>query len=198
MLRFIKQILLTALILSAIKVSFSQDSDSSFDTANVVLNAKMNIISFDNSNKSREEIINIIDSKVKYKVIKSKGFSNDIVFFRLVAEPLINNDSTNYFYEPINQYDSGFIFAYNSKNFQIFRLKGFKENDFKDFFDQLDLFLDLNVSSSYDLKTKKRFLKKFYIEGVDLDCLYDSLNKKNKKGCSCLKPNDPVFNGVVW
>lgn len=193
---FTKHILLIVLIIFASKVLFSQSSF--FDTANVVLNAKMNIISFENSNKTREEIINIIDSKVKCRVIESKGFSNDIVFFRLVAEPLNNNDSSNYFYEPINQYNSSFIFAYNSKNLEIYRLKGFKENDFKIFFNNLNLFLDLNVSSSCDLKTKKRFLKTFYVEGVDLDCLYESLNSKNKKDCSCLKPNDPIFDGVVW
>jgi hypothetical protein len=196
MISFTKHALLIVLMVFASKALFSQDS--SFDTANVVLNAKMNIVSFESSNKSREEIINIIDSKVKYKVIESKGFSNDVVFFHLVAEPLNNNDSSNYFFEPINQYNSSFIFAYNSKSLGIYRLKGFKENDFITFFNQLDSFLDLNISSSYDLKTKKRFLKAFYIEGVDLDCLYDSLKTKNKKGYDCLKLNTPVFNGVVW
>lgn len=195
---FIKQILLIVLIISASRVSFSQDTGSSFDTANVVLNAKMNIVSFDNSNKSREEIINIIDSKVKYEVIKSKGFSNEIVFFRLEAEPLFKDDSSNYFYDPINQYNSSFIFAYNSKNFEICRLKGFKENDFKTFFNQMDSFLDFSVSSSYDLKTRKRFLKTFSIEDIDLGCLYDSLKIKAKKSCDCLKPNYHIFNGVVW
>ena len=195
---FIKQILLIVLIISASKASFSQDPGSSFDTANVVFNAKMNIISFDNSNMSREEIISIIDSKVKYKVIKSKGFSKEIVFFRLEAEPLVNNDSSNYFYDPINQYNSSFIFAYNSKNFKIYRLKGFKENDFKIFFNQMDSFLDFSVSSSYDLKSRKRFLKTFFVEGIDLGCLFDSLKIKPKKSCDCLKPNYPIFNGVVW
>jgi hypothetical protein len=180
----------------ATKVLFSQGSF--FDTANVVLNAKMNIVSFENSNTSKEEIINIIDSKVKYKVIESKGFSKDIVFFRLVAEPPNNNDSSNYFYEPINQYNSSFIFAYNSKNLKIYRLKGFKENDFKLFFNHLNSYLDMDEASSYDLKTKKRFLKTFYITGVDLGCLYKSLNIKQKKGCNCLKPNDQIFDGVVW
>lgn len=150
---FSKHALLIVLMVFASKALFSQDS--SFDTANVILNAKMNIVSFENSKKSREEIINIIDSKVKYKVIESKGFSNDIVFFRLVAEPLNNNDSSNYFHEPLNQYNSSFIFAYNRKNLEIYRLKGFKENDFKTFFNQLNSFLDFNNSSSYDLKTKK-------------------------------------------
>lgn len=196
MIRFTKHALLMVLMVIASKAILSQVS--SFDTANVILNAKMNIIPFENSNKSREEIINIIESRVKYKVIESKGFSKNIVFFRLFAEPLNKNDSSNYFYEPLNQYSSSFIFAYNTKNLEIYRLKGFKENDFKTFFNQLDSFLDLNISSSHDLESKKRFLKAFYIEGVDLDCLYDSLNSKNKKGYNCLKPNTPVFNGVVW
>lgn len=196
MINLVKHALLIVLMVFTSKALFSQDS--SFDTANVILNAKMNIVSFENSNKSREEIINIVDSRVKYKVIESKGFSKNIVFFRLVSEPLNSNDSSNYFYEPLNQYNSSFIFAYNTKNLEIYRLKGFKENDFKTFFNQLDSFLDLNISSSYDLKTKKRFLKAFYIEGVDLDCLYDSLNAKNKKDYNCLKPNTLVFNGVVW
>lgn len=196
MISFTKHALLILLMVLASKVLFSQDS--SFDTANVILNAKMNIVPFENSNKSREEIINIIDSRVKYEVIESKGFSRNIVFFRIVTEPFNNNDSSNYFYEPLNQYNSSFIFAYNTKSLEIYRLKGFKENDFQTFFNQLDSFLDLNISSSYDLKTKKRFLKAFYIEGVDLDCLYDSLKTKNMKGYSCRKPNTPVFNGVVW
>lgn len=196
MIILIKHTLLIVLMCFTSKVLFSQDS--SFDTANVILNAKMNIVSFTNSNKSKEEIINIIDSKVKYKMIESKGFSNDIVFFHLVAEPFNNHDSSNYFYELINQYNSSFIFAYNTKNLEIYRLKGFKENDFKTFYNHLNSFLDMNVSSSYDLKTKRRFLKTFYIEGVDLECLYDSLNTKNKEGCNCLKPNAPIFNGVVW
>lgn len=193
---FAKHLLLIVFLVFTSKTLSSQHS--SFDTATVILNAKMNIIPFENSNKTREEIINVIDSKVKYKLIDSKGFSESIVFFSLVTEPFNSYDSSNYFYEPINQYNSSFIFAYNSNNHQIYRLRGFKENDFNTFFNQLDSFLDLNISSSYDLKTKKRFLKIFYIEGVDLDCLYDSLNKKNKKGYNCLKPNTPVFNGVVW
>jgi len=193
--RYSKQTLLVLLMIFSSKVLFSQDSF--FDTSNVVLNAKMNIVSFRSSNKSRKEIINIIDSKVRYKVVESKGFSDDIIFFELSAEPIDITDSNNYFYEPINQYNSCFIFAYNSRNMKIYRLKGFKENDFKSFFNQLNSYLDFSVSSSYDLKNKKRFLKTFYVEGLDLGCLYSSL-RKNKKGYNCLKPNAPVFNGVVW
>ncbi len=95
MINFIKYALLIVLMVITSKALFSQDS--SFDTANVILNAEMNIVSFENSNNSKEEIINIVDSRVKYKVIESKGFSKNIVFFRLVAEPLNNDDSSNYF-----------------------------------------------------------------------------------------------------
>lgn len=175
---------------------FSQDY--SFDTAQMILNAKMNVVSFDNSNKSREEIINIIDSKVKYFTIKSKGFGNHLVFFRLITEPLHNCDSNNYFSDPKNKYDSSFIFAYNSKNHEIYRLKGFNENDFKAFFNHLGSFIDFVNSSSFDLTSKKRFLKTFYIEGVDLNCLFDSLKSKNKSVYDCKKPNEQLFNGVVW
>jgi len=193
---FLKYRLLLLLITIIPSIGFSQNN--SFDTANVILNAKLNIVSFESSNKNREDIINIIDSKVKYKVIESKGFNDYIVFFKLITEPCNKLDSNNFFYEPLNQFKSDFIFAFNSKNLNIYKLKGFKENDFKLFYNHLNSYLNLNISSSYDLETKKRFLKTFYVEGLDLDCLYKSLKIKKKKDCRCLQPNDPIFDGVVW
>ena len=43
-----------------------------FDTAKVVLNAKMNLISFEDSKKTREEILNAVNSDIKYELINSE------------------------------------------------------------------------------------------------------------------------------
>jgi hypothetical protein len=169
-----------------------------FDTANVILNAKMSFVRFDMSNINRDEIIKIIDSEVKYKVLDSKGFDSCIVFFQIIAEPLENSDSNNYFFSLINQYNSYFVIAYNSINLSIYKLKGFNENDFKIFFFHLNSYLDLNVTGSDDLTTKKKIINTFYIEGVDLACLYKSLKVRKKNNCGCLQPNSPIFNSVEW
>ena len=52
--------------------------NSGVDTATVILNAKINILALETSIKSTEEIKNIMDSDIKYEILESKGFNEDV------------------------------------------------------------------------------------------------------------------------
>lgn len=170
--------------------------NSGVDTATVILNAKINILALETSIKSTEEIKNIMDSDIKYEILESKGFNEDVIFFRLKMEPRIKADTSNYFYSLINQYDSDFIFAFCNNNQKYYRLKGFSTNDFMTFYNDMIIYIDYSVASSTDTGNRKQFLSTFYIEDINLDCLYGYLSKKRKHHHNCLKPNNKIFSGT--
>ena len=186
--------IITAFLLMLCMSSFA----TTFDTSLVVFNAKMNIVSFDNSMRTEIDYIGLIKSKCKYQFINSKGF-NDIVFFKIIVSYNIeNNDEFSKIINLTSPYNYSFIFGYNLLNHKIYRLKGFLTNDFYSLFD----FLHSNTNPEV-LNSKKIFCNNFFVQDLDLECLYDSNEEFAKKkhikfSNECVQPAKPIFNGNSW
>lgn len=169
-----------------------------FDTTLVILNAKMNIASFDNSIRSEVDYLELIKSKCKYEFVKSKGF-NDIVFFKIIVSyDVVNNDEFSKIMSRTTPYNYSFLFGYNLINHKIYRLKGFLINDFYSLFD----FLHSNTMPEI-LNSKKTFCNNFFVQDLDLECLYDWNRDFAKKkyinySSECVHPAKPIFNGSSW
>ncbi len=137
------------------------------DTNLMTLNAKIKLLEHIDLVHNSEQVCIFLSEPIAYKLLQSKGFANNIVFFEIHLDWGMFNE----FF--IND---NFIFAFNSKSEEIFRLKGFESNDFAAFFSTLKFDnIDHSLANEDDLKTSKRFAKAFSVEGLDLRCL---LNQK--------------------
>ena len=97
----------------------------------------------------------------KCKILKSKGFLSDMVFFSL-----------EFRYKDIYIYD--FILVSDEKGYWCYRLKGFSDNQFR-------LFLQHLKEKNYDnIGREQAFLKNYWVEELDLACLYKG-HKRLKK-----------------
>lgn len=147
----------------------------------MLLLAKINIIPYIFNVDSADVICSFLKEPITYRKLGSKGFSKNIIFFLI---HITWDQSSNYLF----LYEGDLIFAFNTRSEILYKLKGFNDNDFKDFFDDLYFNnIDYINASELDLKSKKKFLEAFNVEGLDLDCLYESLAKrKESKPCMAL------------
>ena len=167
-----------------------QKQDTSFlqviDTSNMLLKAKVQLIQFMNFIEEDSSICLFLSKPIDYKLLQSKGFAKHLAFFEIV---LSWNEQTNFQF----LYEDTVIFAYNNRSKKLYRLKGFKDNEFKLFFNDLKFSnIDFSVAGEDDLKSKKRFINTFNIDGLDLKCLFDSL-KKHKNLLPCEQPIEPFI-----
>ena len=171
------------------------------DTLELIHNAKLYIMMYERElNERRTTDCNCIKRFIEiipeYKFLKSKGFGKDIVFFEIRATEHTDtvsyrmndelmwkekNDKWMYQCKFFHGLDYSFIFASNGSG--LYRLNGFSENDFTRLYSLIKSF-----KSPYYFKSKKRFVEEFYVENLDLGCLYDYFIKKNKKNKSCILP----------
>lgn len=81
-----------------------------------------------------------------------------------------------------------FVVGYNKLNGTIYRLKGFRHNEFYAMFSEY--FWPVNLEENYQvekiLASKKAFLKTFEIQSLDMGCLYKTL-KRDKIPPVCLR-----------
>lgn len=122
--------------------------------------------------------------------LKTKGFENNLLFFKIVVNQIIVIDTMilannrkeirqyNVFSCPDDNCD--YIVGYDFNTGQIFKLKGVKNNDFT------HLYFLLTNERVFRKKTIKKFLEKYSVEGLDFKCLIDNLRER-KKDKHCLK-----------
>ena len=167
-----------------------------FDTSQVILNAKMNIIKFNNSERTKEILIGLINSKCNYSFLQARGFNNVVFFSINLSHDTIANNTFSY--RVGNNYDYNFIFGYNIINHTIYKLKGFEINDFGALYN----FLKKDNLPDH-LEPAKNFIKNFYVDKLDLYCLYAWYKKCLKKKCllynrKCVIPAQPIYSGIQW
>lgn len=168
-----------------------------FDTSKLILNAKMNIVPFNGAFIDEDFLYKILHSSSNIKHLKSKGF-RDIFFFSLE----INSDSTDSFGElmtdnlHLNNYV--YYFGYNTKSGELLLLKGFLRNDFR----QLLTYAETTNFDTRDFKTTKEFSNAYYVEGLDMSCLYnyyqeEIMRRRKILKYDCIRPNSSV-NANAW
>ena len=158
-----------------------QSNAQGLDTNLMLLKAKVCLLEYANIH-SQAEIFHFFEAPISFRLLKSKGFSEHIFF---VEVPVSLDSTTDYIF----LYNYNFIFAFNSKNQKMYRLKGFFYNEFDSFIEDASFAnnIDYLVAEPRDLSSLKKFTQSFYIEGLNMKCLYKSL-KKIKKRPECIVP----------
>ena len=152
-----------------------------FDTANLKLQFKIKLIEYAEIHSPKDIEYFFNEMPIELISLESKGFSKHMVFF----EVPINAENTR---PHIFMFNYNFVIGYNKLNGILYRLKGFKQNEFHVLFSQLHY--PFNVEDTVDLQenlcSRKKFLKAYSIKSLDLACLYKSL-KQNKIPTPCLR-----------
>jgi hypothetical protein len=126
--------------------------------------------------KSHADFCAYLEEPIQISFLEAKGFGNNLIFFKV---PIVFDSMSNFRFV----YNFELVMAYNKITESLYKLKGFRDNQF----DQLyrDLYLIsyhyFEETSEEDLSSLKRFTKHFYIEGLDLRCLYKTLKTKRPK-----------------
>lgn len=172
----------------------------SLDTLLINRKVKLRLFSELNLNSlSNNGLDDYCNRPLKVIYLKSKGFSN-FVFLKiegqLLAVDSIKDEIKSYHIEPCFKKtdECYFAFAYNTENDKIYRLRGTKNNDFSELYNTLIYsWRYWKKVDKLNSKIIKKFEESFFIEGVDLKCLLNSLN--NKKG-ECLDSYSPPL--ISW
>jgi hypothetical protein len=174
------------LILGFLLVHFVSNSQG-LDTSLMLIKAKVCLLEFSEP-KSKDQIFNFFEDPLPFKLLSSKGFSNHIFFVEI---PISYDSITKYNFV----YNYKFVLAFNSKSETIYRIKGFFQNEFNTFIEDAQFAnnIDYLVAEYRDLSSLRRFTQSFYIEGLDMKCLYKSL-KKSKKTPDCLAPAQKIIH----
>lgn len=173
-------------------VSMKTYSQRAKDTMDVVINAKIFFLSQDTSFYTAKQITYVLNDSSNYEIVSSKGFGNEVVFiklkFRADFELLQNKKIVDSLYiQNKVPFSCDYIIAYKWNDNRFYRLKGFTSNDF--------VFL---FNKKYKFKDKLLFMNSFWINELDISCLFDNFFGKqrgnNKSACvqSC-SLSDPKF-----
>ncbi len=165
------KLLLVLIFLTAMASCFGKN----VDTSAILLNAKMNIIPFNDTHVDDNLLFKIINSKCNYQFIKSKGFDS-IAFFTIE----INHDSIDELISivsSLNLPNYKYYYGINLVNNQLLLLKGFFRNDFN----ILHSFTRAQLGDDERLNNRTYFCKNFDIQGLDLACLYDYYIESKKQ-----------------
>lgn len=162
----------------------------------ILFNAKLNTIELRREHLTPEDFIYIPEiledtSFCEATFVESRGFDGVkfievkyiegiLIFFSNNRADIICNDNWEKSLKSLHRTKSEFILAYDGQKF--YKIKGFVENDFNDLFNRYRLNGDKK-----SLKNKKLFLETFYIEGVDMECVFMSYlrGKYNVKKYPC-------------
>lgn len=117
---------------------------------------------------------------VAMDTLDQSGFS-DFVFIRLTLSAIPKDvlEKTGLFL--VTNCD-GYIVAIDRDGFDVFRLRGFRHNDFSSFYKSMTL-------KQYDrINNKTSFNRNYSVEGLDLKCLFSMANdiRSAKKTHPCL------------
>jgi len=173
------------------------------DTLSLIFNAKLNTIRFDNLIITRElfkEIPTLLTDTAfcKTKILKEEGFNKvlfikvelaDASFPELVKLSKVELENKPYIESKLGKiYLFEFVLAYSFTRNRFYKIKGFSNNEFDEFF--FDYMIGATTLEKDILKDKKKMLKQYSIDEIDLECLLNSTHSKkvNYDDFPCLRP----------
>ncbi|HMO63585.1 MAG TPA: hypothetical protein PKC30_16955 [Saprospiraceae bacterium] len=172
--------ILVFLLLSFVKV-FSQEQ--TITNPDIVTNAKIFFLNQDTSFYTNSQALYFLNDTSNYELLSSKGFGKELVFIKIKIrgnfEAIRKEKIADSLYEKNRvPFSCDYIIACKLKGKKYYRLKGFASNDF------LQLF-----TVSYKKNDRAFFLNRFWIDELDLACLFDSyfMKRKSTVATSCLQ-----------
>jgi|688.fasta_scaffold259439_2 hypothetical protein len=175
--------ILLLLLLPFVKV-FSQRS--AVTTSDIVTNAKIFFLNHDTSFYTNSQALNFLNDTSNYEVLSSKGFSEGLVFIKVKVrgnfETVRREKIADSLYKKNRvPFSCDYVIACKLKGKKFYRLKGFSSNDFLQIF-----------ARSYKKNDRASFLKQFWVNELDLACLFDNyfLKVKSEVIPDCLQSCD--------
>ncbi len=197
-----KKHILTACFLLFITCSFAQR----VDTALVLFNSKLNAIDFSDvllDEEKLEKLSIILNDTLLFKaeLLNSKGFK-DFFFIKVATLHIGLADFLQYGATELKEtnfdfskyYYFEFILAYDIIGNRFYKLKGFTKNEFDLFY--FEYGISARSWEHKNLRIKKQFIENYYVESLDLECLFEAIH--NRKALTyhpftsefpCMQPN---------
>jgi len=161
---------------------FSQNTyDFNIDTTKLLYTAKLQILSSESADYN-EININAFLEKQQASFLQSKGFSD--VYFILIENRASHYDSIfiekhkEDFKKNLRFHACDYILAYNCRTGLYYKLKGFRNNDFEDFINDM---IKMGNIFNFTIKNKDIFMYSYSVEDLDLACLWEYFFGKRKK-----------------
>ena len=175
-----------------LSIGFQTYSQTTKDTLDVVINAKISFLSQGISFFTAKQINHILNDSSNYDILSNNGFGNEVIFIKLKFRgdfARVRNkkiDDSLYIQNKV-PFSCDYIISYKWKENKFYRLKGFIQNDFILFFNK-----------KYTAKNRQSFLNQFWIDELDMSCLFDSFfgRQKGNDKMPCIQPcsiSDPKF-----
>jgi hypothetical protein len=180
MMRSKRLFLILLLLLPYVKV-FSQRS--AVTISDIVTNAKIFFLGQDSSFYTNSQALNFLNDTGNCELLSSKGFTEELVFIKVKVrgnfESVRKGKIADSFYKKNRvPFSCDYVIACKLKEKKFYRMKGFSSNDFLQIF-----------TRTYKKNDRALFLKQFWVNELDLACLFDNcfLNVKSKVIPDCLQ-----------
>lgn len=163
-----KKIVVTLLLL-IVKITLFSQPDTSLINTLTKLQLIPEIAAWNNCKLNIDIVNKVLKAPIPIKILQSDGFDDFIFTFIEMGEIDIVIEDLR-----IMGGCKGFILAIDTLNIEIYRIAGFYEND------NIKFLHYLKRQSYPFMRCAKSFSKNYFIEGVDLKCLYHAAKKKSR------------------
>ena len=183
-----RKILILQLLILCFQTVFSQNKYN-IDSTKLIYSAKLQVFESKGAICNKKNIDSFLENQ-KVFFLESKGFSDN--YFLLIESGTKDLDTTFLLEKKAElkqnlvYWNCDYILAYNCRTNLYYKLKGFRNNDFKSFINDMirtDNIIDLSIED------KEIFTSLYFIEDIDLSCLWEYyFGKINKnKNYNCVK-----------
>lgn len=192
-------------LLSLIFLCFFCKGQNLSDTNSIIFNAKLNTIKFNKlvitpDGLAKIPILLANTLFCKSTILNSQGF-NKVIFIKVqladdILPELLKFSEKELENEPHLKSELGeiflfdFVVVYSYTRNKFYKIKGFLTNEFDDFF--FDYMLAAKISEREILQDKKKILKHYSVDEIELSCLLKSIHtrKIDYDDFPCLRPSD--------
>jgi len=163
---------------------------SQIDTTGILFTCKLHILLDQNIGiTNKNSLCGNFETERNYKFLNSKGFK-DVIFIEFYKDKLNLNIIDNI--DTLSKNNSKpfccyYVLAYNYNQNKIYHLKGFKNNDFRDFYCyEVPNYLKSKGNSYNRLTSQESLNTDYFIENIDINCLYRYIILKKSNYSKCL------------
>jgi hypothetical protein len=179
------QITIIGCLLLIQSIAYSQvDTTSILYTCNLHILFDQNIGVINNTT-----LCSNTEATKKFKFLNFKSFKN-IIFIAIYKDKLSLNaiDKLDTLIKDNSKpFCCYYILAYNYNQNKIYHLKGFKTNDFKDFYCyEIPNYLKRKNNAYNRLISEETLNTDYFIEDIDINCLYSTIILKKSNNSKCL------------
>lgn len=170
-------------------VSVYSQNRYNIDTTKLLYSAKLQILESESAEFNQKNITVFLE-KQQTSFLKSKGFSD--VYFILIKnrasyfDSIFTEKHKEDFKKNLRFHACNYVLSYNCRTGLYYKLKGFRNNDFEAFINDM---IRTNNIMDFTIENKDVFMYSYYVEDLDLSCLWEYYfgKRKKRKEYDCVK-----------